>query len=209
MTGPQIVVLFALLVVIGLLVADISTTVALHRRLKRRTAENDEGGRAQLDSPELRPGVRAVGFSAVLCAPYGSSEKKKTAPRQNGSAARVLLTARQMQHINVERRKRLQPMLNRRGFRAAIYYAWGQLVRPPQTLNDWSLFLILYRSLTSDHWQPTESIDDEPISIDLEACYHGQEPFTGDEANHVTDALAGRDQTGAYVLPSQVNLLPD
>lgn len=122
---------------------------------------------------------------------------------------KVLLTARQMEHINTERRRRGQPMLNLNGFKAAISHAWDQPVRAPTTLDSWTHFLILYWCMTPSHQSDTPlspSCFGAPLQIDPSASFHGQGCYGGPEANYVTGALARVDSTPS---PSGLCLYPD
>jgi hypothetical protein len=155
--------------------------------------------------------VRPIGKRKTLAAPYrGLSGKPNRASfGKRATAPRILLTARQMQHINIERRKAGRPMLKREGFKAAISHAWDQPVSAPRTMDDWTHYLILYFVITQSHVSNQASIiGGMPIGIEPSAPYFGQGCYAGDEVSHVTNALCGRDESGAYVSPSSLNLYP-
>ncbi len=106
-------------------------------------------------------GNRTVGKSPALAAPYG---RKPTIP----------LTPRMLERVNVERRRRGAPSLNRRGVTNAIAHPWDRAeVRQPQTTSDWLTYLIMYDVFIADH-QQSQCSGVGGIRIDPNLSYNGQ-----------------------------------
>jgi len=66
------------------------------------------------------------------------------------------LTPRQLEHVNIQRKLRGSPPLNRAGFKAAASLAATQASQP-NTTTDWLTYLIIYECLFADHQSHTVS----------------------------------------------------
>lgn len=108
-------------------------------------------------------GKRNVGKHPALGAPYGQQ-----------SSQRVVLTPRQVERINIQRKLRGKPPFNRTGLTNAIAHPWDRYdVRQPQNTNDWLSYLIMYEIIFSDHQAHTVG-GCGGVAIDPGAPYNGQ-----------------------------------
>lgn len=102
-----------------------------------------------------RPTAKSPAFSA----PYG----RKPA---------IVLSPRQLERVNIQRRLAGRQPLNRAGFSNAIAHAWDQPRRQPDTSSDWLTYLILYQCFLSDHQQHRVAVD-HFLAIDPDLPYNG------------------------------------
>lgn len=82
-------------------------------------------------------------------------------PRDFGKRASVpqlMITARQLEHVNIQRKLRGQSPLNRDGFHAAVSHAANQPAQPT-TISDWLTYLIIYQCMFDGHTQPRVGMD--------------------------------------------------
>jgi hypothetical protein len=63
----------------------------------------------------------------------------------------IALTPRQIERVNIQRKLRGKPPLNRAGIKNAVAHAWDQPRKQPDNSGDWLVYLILYECLLSDH----------------------------------------------------------
>lgn len=164
--------------------------------------------RGTFHDAELIPGKTVQGSIMSGPSPYhkGRFVRKNRTSSERAPRA-ITISARQLRHINFERRRLRKPMLNRHGFQAAVSHAWDQPVRAPTSLDAWTHYLILYMCMTGAHQADIAGMSgDVPLYIDPTAPYHGQGCYGGPEVNNVIGALCGRDETGNYVSPSDLNL---
>lgn len=85
----------------------------------------------------------------------------------------VVLTPRMTERVNVQRKLRGKPPLNRDGFKNAAAHAWDQPRRQPDNSSDWLTYFILYECLLSDH-QSHMCAGAGSLIIDPNLPYNGQ-----------------------------------
>jgi len=121
---------------------------------------------AQIKREERSPGtfghrrrMRPMRKSPTLAAPYVPST--------------IYLTPRQLERVNIERRRLGKPALNIAGIQNAVAHAWDQPRKQPDNGTDWITYLILYEVLFADH-QSSHCHVSSGIAIDPEKPYNGQ-----------------------------------
>jgi hypothetical protein len=109
-------------------------------------------------------------------------------------APSVLLTARQLEHVNIQRKLRDRKPLNRAGFKNAIAHAWDNWEQPHErTQSEWLTYLIIYECLISGHEASHVSGvgGGGGITIDPNLPYNGQGgEFAGAGASGTWDNTA-------------------
>jgi hypothetical protein len=78
-----------------------------------------------------------------------------------------ILTPRQLEHINIQRKLRGKPPLNSAGFDEAVAYAWGEPRLRPITLEDWVAYLMIYECFGAAHQANTVSCG---MSLTIRPC---------------------------------------
>ena len=136
---------------------DVRTLAGTH--ISFNTIERTERAMGQ----RVTFGKRPVGKHPALGAPYGQQSNQ-----------RVVLTPRQVERINIQRKLRGKPPFNRTGLTNAIAHPWDRYgVRQPQNTNDWLSYLIMYEIIFSDHQAHTVGGCGE-VTIDPGQPYNGQ-----------------------------------
>lgn len=116
--------------------------------------------------------------------------------------ARITLTPRHLEHVNILRRRDGKLPLNENGFRAAIArQATAAEPRAVRSTDDWALYLIEYAAPSSEHQQHRVAVD-HTIVIAPDEPFNGQAgTFGGAGATSsfdtpVSDPAADRDELG-------------
>lgn len=123
----------------------------------------------------------------------------KAEPRfgQPDKSLLITLTPRNLEHVNIQRRRSGRPPLSATGFKAAIA---KQASSPAalHTSNDWLTYLILYEVLFADHQQSRLAVD-QPIAIVPDAPFNGQGgTYAGAGATSSFGAASIKDETICY-----------
>lgn len=129
--------------------------------------ETSIGRNARTTFEKIKREERAIGRHPGLDAPYG---KRAVPPNAKKIVA---ITPRQMESVNIKRKLRGYPPLNRKGVQNAISSAWDTPRREPATSNDWLTYLILYEVFTDDHKSHT-CAGTGGFTIDPNQPYNGQ-----------------------------------
>lgn len=145
--------------IFALVLATIFLALILPRR-KRAVSYGTDDGQADVNRPRS---IRPVGKHPALAHPYGIIRKPHV----------VTLTPRQIERVNIARKLRGKPPLNRAGFKNAISAAWDTPRREPQTSTDWLTYLLLYEVYFADH-QSARCSGVGGFTIDPNLPYNGQ-----------------------------------
>lgn len=152
MSGETFVWITALFCV----VAALLFVLAKHRRLAHYGRARDYG----LGSPPRETGVHpGLGMG------YGSAAPRNTAP------APIILTPRQLERVNIQRKLNSRPPLNRAGFENAVAHA-ATRDRQPDTSANWLTYLILYEAFFDDH-------KTNRVACDASIAIRPGQPFNG------------------------------
>lgn len=98
----------------------------------------------------------------------------KPPARSNPRTRHVALTPRMIERVNIQRKLRGKPPMNRAGFQNAIAHPWGRSdERRPSNDAGWLAYLIAYNVFSQDHMASTVG-QAGGIMIDHDAPYNGQ-----------------------------------
>lgn len=106
---------------------------------------------------------------------------------------RIALTPRMLERVNIQRKLRNRPPLNRAGFKNAVAHAWDNWrVDRDMDQTKWLGYLIAYEVILADHQSPTVAIFGG-LTIDPNQPYNGQGgEFGGAGASGQWDADTAR-----------------
>jgi hypothetical protein len=103
----------------------------------------------------------------------------------------IALTPRQLERVNIQRKLRGKPPLNRDGFKNAVAHPWtAPLAVQPQSTADWLAYLIAYQCLLPAHEGMTRV--STGLTVDPNSRYNGQgyelpgAGVSGDWSNGIT-----------------------
>lgn len=154
------------------------------------------------DGPTLRygDGPRVEDLrKSVIQNLYDEKYPPRFTKRPAPSGAKITLTPRHLEHINIRRRQAGKPPLNANGFRTAIArQATAAEPRAVNSTSDWLAYLIGYAVLSSEHEQSRVACE-HTIAIEPDAPFNGQGGrFGGAGATSSFDSPAIPDDPGKY-----------
>jgi hypothetical protein len=137
------------------LVAVLATTVLalLFSRRKPKPAEyGRDDGQTDVQPPSLTDLDGPFRRAAENVRKHPPVEAKYH-PRPTSRKPTILLTPRQIERVNTQRKLRGAPCLNRKGLATAIAYPTPAREQP-QTPNNWLAYLVAYEVLSPSHQTP-------------------------------------------------------
>lgn len=168
--------------ILGLALLSVVVTVILALVFPRRQYKYKPIIQSASDIPvEHRYGSRSnMSFEKIRAEQPVRTFGKRPVPPLNS----ITLTARQLEHVNIQRKLRNRPPLNRAGFNNAVAHAWDQPRRQPDTSVNWLTYLILYEAFFDDH-------KTSRVACDASIAIRPDQPFNGQGGEYAGAGASG------------------